>query len=537
LINIKNIIGERKGIFSVCQNLSKLSQKQEIEDDKYFRIAIQELEELAMLSLRMSKKLKIDFSPKSYPTAKVTNTITTYMLRDTLWNKSKGKILALSGTLRTKRTKERDSFEWVLIKSGLYTREEEKYKQQLYSMLKKPNNRLTEEIIEFYILQNKMLNERVKNIKFEYIPSLFAKSKTLSTITSIKELSMPKRKIYLEDEEKSIRNKNIEEDLTKRNINIAKFIANNFRTNALVLAVSYRDVKEIAEAIKKHDKTIKVIYHQEADSMNNNINAYIEAQNSGKKAILVGTEQYFIGLDLKGKKVENLFIARLPYNAGFPSGIKAKEKYPFWKHTKAENYFFKMLFKFMQGIGRLTRDFNDKGIIYILDDRMLTDKHIPLKDYLEEKTMLLPYEDILAKRESFEKNQNNPKTNLLALFYSYYPIINFKELIELLKIKDEEIKEIIEVSKKLVKKRIFISLIEKEELDKRLKSDKFNIWTLFGELLIIKYIQETNQETPFKTILENNFFDKDNFQELIKTIIIDKKNYPQIESFCEYANH
>ena len=190
----------------------------------------------------------------------------------------------------------------------------------------------------------------------------------------------------------------------------------------------------------------------------------------------------------------------------------------------------------MQGIGRLSRDFEDKGVIYVLDDRILNNNNVMLKEYLESKSRLLSYEDVLSKREAFEESECNVKSSIFALLNSYYPIISIDEVIEKFKIDADDVIDISKACKKLVSNKIFISEIEKCKVEEKLKKEKFDFWILLGELLISKYTKQTNQKV-LSTIIENKFFDNNNFQEFIKSVLLEGSSYKEIKEFCDFARH
>jgi ATP-dependent DNA helicase DinG len=98
---------------------------------------------------------------------------------------------------------------------------------------------------------------------------------------------------------------------------------------------------------------------------------------ASEKAVLLGTGQYWEGVDFPGNELTTVVIARLPFSSpGLPL-IKARFDYiknkggnPFEEVSLPEAV---VLFK--QGIGRLIRSSNDFGTIVILDRRLVASSY------------------------------------------------------------------------------------------------------------------------------------------------------------------
>ena len=88
-----------------------------------------------------------------------------------------------------------------------------------------------------------------------------------------------------------------------------------------------------------------------------------------------------MGIDLKGKELEKLYIGKLPYPV---LGLK----YLFMQENGIKTYPLMvngMLFNLKQWKGRLIRTTEDKGDVYILDSRMYKKDSIlkRVKDVIE----------------------------------------------------------------------------------------------------------------------------------------------------------
>lgn len=103
-------------------------------------------------------------------------------------------------------------------------------------------------------------------------------------------------------------------------------------------------------------------------------------------SVLFGTDSFWQGVDVPGEALSSVIITKLPFD--FPTQplfeaqleeIKRKGGNAFRDHQLPE-----AVLKFKQGVGRLSRSKSDKGIVVILDPRVLT------KPYGKEFLLSLP---------------------------------------------------------------------------------------------------------------------------------------------------
>jgi len=90
--------------------------------------------------------------------------------------------------------------------------------------------------------------------------------------------------------------------------------------------------------------------------------------------VLFGTDSFWTGVDVPGNSLSQVIITKLPFDVPTHPITEAKSEYikenggnPFAELTLPD-----ALIKFRQGIGRLIRKKDDKGIISILDSRILS---------------------------------------------------------------------------------------------------------------------------------------------------------------------
>lgn len=146
------------------------------------------------------------------------------------------------------------------------------------------------------------------------------------------------------------------------------------RGRSLILFTSKKIMKSVGEILKEKDKInpygFNLIFQDQEGKSNDEIQKMFE--NDPTKACLFGTA-FWEGLDIKGSKLCNVIITKLPYQVPTPI-----EKYK--SSLQEEDYYFaKMISKLLQGCGRLIRGSKDFGTIFILDPRATNQK---IKKYL-----------------------------------------------------------------------------------------------------------------------------------------------------------
>jgi len=95
---------------------------------------------------------------------------------------------------------------------------------------------------------------------------------------------------------------------------------------------------------------------------------------STPRSVLFGTDSFWSGVDVPGEALRNVIITRLPFAVPDHPLIEAKleniEAYggdAFTEYSLPE-----AILKLRQGVGRLIRTKSDRGIIVILDNRIVT---------------------------------------------------------------------------------------------------------------------------------------------------------------------
>ncbi|HOQ10353.1 MAG TPA: helicase C-terminal domain-containing protein [Syntrophomonadaceae bacterium] len=93
---------------------------------------------------------------------------------------------------------------------------------------------------------------------------------------------------------------------------------------------------------------------------------------NSEKALLMGLETYWEGVDLKGDLLKCLVVVKLPFRSPSDPYASAAEKYCRLHRLNTFNYFMlpDAAVRFKQGIGRLIRSEDDRGVAIVLDSRI-----------------------------------------------------------------------------------------------------------------------------------------------------------------------
>jgi DNA polymerase-3 subunit epsilon/ATP-dependent DNA helicase DinG len=145
--------------------------------------------------------------------------------------------------------------------------------------------------------------------------------------------------------------------------------ATNGRT--LVLFTSYAQLKKTSLAISPAlaGNGIEVFEQGEGASAS----TLLENFKSADKAVLLGTRSFWEGVDIPGESLSVLVIVKLPFDVPSDPIIAARSETfedPFNEYQLPE-----AILKFRQGFGRLIRTQSDRGVVVVLDKRILSKKY------------------------------------------------------------------------------------------------------------------------------------------------------------------
>jgi len=140
---------------------------------------------------------------------------------------------------------------------------------------------------------------------------------------------------------------------------------------SLVLFTSYTDMRKVAETLEDDFRGAGRPFLMQGAELNRTDLA--KAMRAKGNAILFGTDSFWTGIDVPGDALSQVIITRLPFE--IPSHpiqearadhIRAQGGNPFAELTLPD-----AVVKFRQGVGRLIRTTKDKGLVTVLDARVL----------------------------------------------------------------------------------------------------------------------------------------------------------------------
>jgi ATP-dependent DNA helicase DinG len=139
----------------------------------------------------------------------------------------------------------------------------------------------------------------------------------------------------------------------------------------LALFTSYDQLKRTSQNIGPilAKKDIRVFEQGEGASSH----ALLENFKGTERAVLLGTRAFWEGVDVPGEALSVLAIVKLPFDVPTDPIIAARSETfddPFYQYSLPE-----AILKFRQGFGRLIRTQYDRGVVAILDKRILTKRY------------------------------------------------------------------------------------------------------------------------------------------------------------------
>jgi ATP-dependent DNA helicase DinG len=150
-----------------------------------------------------------------------------------------------------------------------------------------------------------------------------------------------------------------------------EFCVQRVRGGSLVLFTSYSDMRAIAGQLEpKFAAAGRPFLMQGADLSRTELAQQMRARGN---AVLFGTDSFWTGVDVPGDALAQVVITRLPFDPPTHPITEARCDHirdrggnPFNELTLPD-----ALIKFRQGIGRLIRTGDDRGLVTILDSRVL----------------------------------------------------------------------------------------------------------------------------------------------------------------------
>jgi predicted DnaQ family exonuclease/DinG family helicase len=145
------------------------------------------------------------------------------------------------------------------------------------------------------------------------------------------------------------------------------------RGRTLALFTSYSQLRNTSKAITRPLAEHDIVVFRQGDGSSRR--QLLENFRTTPRSVLLGTRSFWEGIDVMGEALSCLVIARLPFSVPTDPVFAARSETfedPFGQYAVPET-----ILRFRQGFGRLIRSKTDRGVVVILDKRVLTKSYGP----------------------------------------------------------------------------------------------------------------------------------------------------------------
>ncbi|MCD6554946.1 MAG: DEAD/DEAH box helicase family protein [Anaerolineae bacterium] len=148
-------------------------------------------------------------------------------------------------------------------------------------------------------------------------------------------------------------------------------LARATRGRMLVLFTSYSQLRATSKVIAPTLVEDGIVVFSQGDGTSRA--QLLENFRTTERAVLLGTRSFWEGIDVMGEALSCLVIARLPFSVPSDPVFAARAETfadPFGEYSVPET-----ILRFRQGFGRLIRSSTDRGVVVVLDKRLLTKRY------------------------------------------------------------------------------------------------------------------------------------------------------------------
>lgn len=151
-------------------------------------------------------------------------------------------------------------------------------------------------------------------------------------------------------------------------IELAKSVVKTSKGRCFILCTSHRMLNELAQAFAYNNEMIVLVQGQQSRDQ------LLKRFRKEQPAILIGTSSFWEGVDVQGDDLSCVIIDRLPFASPDDPMVKARETWLKQKNMQPFMHYSlpNAVIKLKQGVGRLIRSNQDKGVIIIADSRLIT---------------------------------------------------------------------------------------------------------------------------------------------------------------------
>lgn len=139
----------------------------------------------------------------------------------------------------------------------------------------------------------------------------------------------------------------------------------------LALFTSYAQLKKTSAAINQPLAESGIDVYEQGEGAS--ASTLLEIFKSSDRAVLLGTKSFWEGVDIPGEALSALVIIKLPFDVPSDPIIAARAET--YEDPFNEYHLQEAILRFRQGFGRLIRTQQDRGIVVLLDKRILSKKY------------------------------------------------------------------------------------------------------------------------------------------------------------------
>jgi len=142
----------------------------------------------------------------------------------------------------------------------------------------------------------------------------------------------------------------------------------------MVLFTSYSQLQKTANAITGPLAQEGIIVYEQGSGPSPH--TLLKSFRKAEQAVLLGTRAFWEGVDIPGKALSVLVIAKLPFQV--PSDPIVSARAETYQDSFQEYMLPEAILSFRQGFGRLIRTKQDVGVVAIFDKRLISKSYGPL---------------------------------------------------------------------------------------------------------------------------------------------------------------